>query len=390
MSETLVMTIIALCLVAVAYHHVGYPLLLKMISRKGALTSDINNQRSYIASQKDLELPSITVIVPAYNEEQWIAEKIRNLASVDYPRKKLRVLIYCDGCSDNTASIAEQTVQEAFCSDTHFEILNEKINRGKIAAINDCMKLVDSDICALSDVSSLISIDALLIAAKHFDDQQVGVVNSGYYLLNEQYSGEANYWRYQRNIKSAERTLGATIGCHGAFYLFRTHLFEPLAADTINDDFILPMTIVQKHYRAQHEPLILAIEMEPTDEENDFKRRLRISAGNMQQTIRLWRLFNPKYVGVAFAFFSGKGLRLLTPYLLITMLLLPLLCIDNIFMQLFLLGQLSFYIIAAVGFLVSSARKNKLINFICYFVAGHSANLIGGWQYLTKHNPDRV
>ncbi|NMU70383.1 glycosyltransferase family 2 protein, partial [Vibrio parahaemolyticus] len=83
----------------IVYHHVGYPLLLKWLPLKQQdETKAPFVERAYKASKTDSQLPSITVIVPAYNEEQWIAEKIRNLASLDYPRDKLRVVIACDGC----------------------------------------------------------------------------------------------------------------------------------------------------------------------------------------------------------------------------------------------------------------------------------------------------
>ncbi|NMV11706.1 glycosyltransferase family 2 protein, partial [Vibrio parahaemolyticus] len=101
-----------------------------------------------------------------------------------------------------------------------------------------------------------------------------------------------------------------TIGSHGAFYTFRTHLFEPLEVSTINDDFILPMRIVLRGYSAIYEPNMLALELEQSSDDADFKRRLRISAGNMQQLMQLKKLLLPRYRGTAFAFLSGKVLRL--------------------------------------------------------------------------------
>lgn len=366
----------------ILYHHVGYPLFLRWYARRHPTQNAQPGSRGYIAGVADKQLPSVTILMPAYNEAEYISEKIRNLASIDYPRDKLKVLIVCDGCSDDTAQIATATIQEAICSDTFYEIINCTENRGKVALLNEFIPQVDTHLCVLSDVSALISVDALLIAARHMQDPQVGVVGASYHLLNHQFNGESEYWRYQQRIKQTESSLGSVLGCHGAFYLFRSELFEPLAQDTINDDFMLPMRIIEKRFRAVYEPAMLAIELEPTDQPADFRRRLRISAGNMQQALRLWRLFSPGRSGVAFTFFSGKGLRLLTPYFLILMLILPATHLDQWWYQLLAAAQGLFYLIALAGWLSPALRSNRIVGLVTYFVAGHSASLIGGWQYL--------
>jgi cellulose synthase/poly-beta-1,6-N-acetylglucosamine synthase-like glycosyltransferase len=387
MNALFVLVLLTLSIGSIIYHHIGYPLILRWYAKRCPPRQSPPASRRYRPCKSDQDLPSVTILLPAYNEAPWISEKIRNLASIDYPRDKLKVLIYCDGCSDETAQIARATIQEAICADTFYEVIENKLNRGKVAVLNQCIAQITTDICALTDVSALISVDALLLAAEHFNTPSVGVVNPSYRLLHHHYTGESQYWQYQQNMKQAETSLGSVIGCHGAFYLFRTHLFEPLAADTINDDFILPMQIVQQHYQAVYEPAMLAVELESTDQPDDFRRRLRISAGNMQQALRLWRLFNPRNLGIAFTFFSGKGLRLLMPYFLLLVLLLPLLRLEQPGYQAFLTAQCLFYLLALTGYLLPGTRNNKWIGAITYFVAGHTANLIGGWQYLLGLSP---
>ena len=167
----------------IIYHHVGYPLVLNWLSarRKRRQTSKkMGKERCYRASKADCTLPTMTVIVPAYNEEQWIAEKIRNLASLDYPRDKLTIIVACDGCTDNTAEIAQDTIQEAICADTLFIVHDHKNNRGKVSLINTEMENVTSEITALSDVSALVSCDSLLLASQHYQNENVGVVNATY------------------------------------------------------------------------------------------------------------------------------------------------------------------------------------------------------------------
>lgn len=377
----------------IIYNHVGYPILLSWYRKNRPLKLASVALRKFKKNKKDSVLPRVSLIVPAYNEARWIQEKIRNIASLDYPREKLCVVIACDGCTDNTAELAELAIQEAICADVHFEIVNFTHNRGKIAVINELVTQATSDIVALSDVSALLSIDSLQIAAQSFQDERVGVVNPNYCMTFGGKSDEEKYWQYQASIKGGEASLGATIGCHGAFYLFRRSLFQPLDHDTINDDFVLPMKIVKQGYIAIFEPRINAVELEESSHKDDFKRRLRISAGNMQQVLRLFHLFKPKYTSTAFTFFSGKGLRLLTPYLMMVCFVCSFLLADTPFFFFALVAQIALYSIGLACYSLPSLRNNKIMSVISYLLAGHLANFIGGIHYLLsgqKHDEHPV
>ncbi|GAA5644677.1 glycosyltransferase family 2 protein [Vibrio proteolyticus] len=382
MNDLLLMLICVCSGVLIVYHHVGYPILLSWYFARHPQQQPVDVIRGYRCSKKDRKRASVTILVPAYNEERWIADKIRNLATLDYPRDKLTVYIACDGCTDRTVAIAQDTIQEGICDETHFEILDFNKNRGKVAVINDVMSRIQSDITALSDVSALISVDALLVAEQHFKKPAVGVVDSYYRLLQSESTAEEAYWYYQHHVRKKEASLGSALGAHGAFYLFRTHLFEPLQASTINDDFILPMNIVRKGYRTHYADDVMSLEMETTDQSADFRRRLRISAGNMQQLIQLRSLFLPRYKGVAFAFLSGKGLRLLTPYLMLLCIATSALLHDYTLFRTLFFTQLLLFAIAAAGSLIPRLKNWKPINLITYLIAGHLANLLGGLKYL--------
>ncbi|MBA5763550.1 glycosyltransferase family 2 protein [Vibrio sp. 404] len=366
----------------VVYHHVGYPILLKWVCRTRPINDGAQTERRYQACKADRARPSITILVPAYNEQLWIAEKIRNLSCLDYPRDSYKVIIACDGCTDNTVEIAEATIQEAICSETYFEIVNFANNRGKTALINHMMAIIDSDITALSDVSALISVDALLLAEQHFRAPNVGVVNSHYQMLDSVNQGELKYWHYQAMVQQGEATLGANIGAHGALFFFRTHLFQPLSSNTINDDFIIPMTIVRAGHDAVYEPNVNALELEACSQANDFKRRLRISAGNMQQTILLAELLLPRYKAVAFTFASGKTLRLITPYLMLICFFSSLLLSTQPLFFTLLLIQITTYLVAVLGLVLPTIFSHRYIQFLSYFITGHSANLYGGLRYI--------
>ena len=355
------------------YHHAGYPLILRRAGRRPlAVPPGI----------PDEALPRITVVVPASNEAAVIADKIDNLRSLDYPPDRLGVIVACDGCGDATAGVARASAALAPALDA--DIRDFPDNRGKVAVLNDVLGGPLGDLVCLTDASALLNADSLRIAAAHFADPRVGVVAATYRFAQTGTEGEATYWRYQTEVKRREAALGALIGCHGAGYFFRAGLFRPLADDTINDDFILPMSIAAEGYRGIYEPRIVATELEVASLAQDQRRRRRIAAGNMQQMIRLGRLLHPRHGALAFAFASGKALRALSPYLMILALAGSLwlaLRGSALFSALAAL-QILFYATPLPKLLRPGRRWPKPVELIHYLVAGHWAALVGGTRYL--------
>lgn len=365
----------------VIYHHVGFPILLKLLSGRNKNSALTSNQQSNTKSTNIW--PKITIVIPAYNEAKFIAEKIRNLGFVDYPSNKLKIVVACDGCTDDTANIARQTAQEDLCKHLNVEVREFKRNRGKINVLNEVMGSVEDELVALSDVSALVSIDALKLAASRFEDSRVGAVNGNYRLLNPGSKGEESYWKYQRKIKQAEQSLGSVLGAHGAFYVIRKSCFQRLPADTINDDFVLPMKIVEQGFQVVYEPGINAIELEKSDASLDWNRRLRICAGNTQQLWRLKSLLSPKFKGVAFTFASGKALRVLMPYFMIISLLGSLALLSHPLFAFLALPQILLYAAAAYTHFMAPDTNNKILQALTYLVKGHMANLLGSAKYMS-------
>lgn len=380
----LVATILSIFLVI--YHHVGYPIVLRMAKRlRGDVTLPQHEAPHYQNMEPGDRFPQITILMPAYNEERYIQDKIRNLACQDYPAEKFKVILACDGCSDNTVKLAREAWNEDICKHLQLEIRDYAENRGKIAVINHILNEVVDEVVALTDVSSLVSVDALSIAAARFEDASVGAVNGNYRLLNPGNAGEAVYWKYQSQIKIGEEALGSVLGAHGAFYLLRTKLFKPLRTDTINDDFILPMRIIEQGYRVVYEPRLNALELEQADQSLDWRRRLRISTGNAQQLALLKTLLHPKYGGVALAFFSGKGLRVIMPFLmLISLVGCWVLSFYWPFFIVLALGQTGIYSTALWVHFAKPKNIGKIPTTVHYLVSGHTAGLIGCLRYLSK------
>ena len=360
----------------ILYHHIIYPLLLTWLT-KG---KHPGGENAVEIAEKDL--PGITILIPAYNEARWIADKVLNLTILDYPQDKLNILILCDGCTDNTVEIAKQCQAYPECQKLNLQVIEFPTNRGKIAVINEGMKLIRTELVAMSDVSALISIDGLKLSAQMFLDPEVGVVNSHYKLYNNQ-AGEQSYWLYQSKIKQQESLLFSTLGAHGAFYIFRSKLFTELEHDTINDDFILPMRIVKQGFKVKQLKDVHALELEASCHTMNQQRRKRISAGNVQQVVRLKSLLRPKYKQVAFLFASGKALRVVIPFLMIITYLSNAMLLNShpIFVYEFILQNL-FYLLLFLELRYEFASHNRYVKMVSYLFRGHLSGLVGALDYM--------
>ncbi|MDP2561333.1 glycosyltransferase family 2 protein [Psychrobium sp. 1_MG-2023] len=374
------------CMLLIIYHHVGYPLLLKRLSSMFESQQHVSETISVTSSCFNQMLQqdslSITIVIPAYNEEAFIADKIRNLAILDYPMEKLSIIIVCDGCTDQTAAEARAASQEPACTHLPITIEEYQVNRGKVAVLNQVMTEVTADIVAFSDVSALISMDALQQASQYFKDANVGLITGHYLLAHPGSTGEQRYWQYQSNLKQQEGALNSVIGAHGAFYLIRRELFLPMPTNTINDDFVIAMAVVEQGYRAIYASSINAVELECASKELDLGRRRRIAAGNLQQLIRFRGLLSPKYRAVAFMFGSGKALRVLMPLLLIGAWLgSGLLATSHWFFLMAAIGQSALYAAVILFELIKPQQPNPLWQTLYYLVSGYTANLLGCIHY---------
>ncbi len=294
----------------VLWHHLLHPPVLRLLARAA-------RPKPVPPLDPAAQAPRVTVVVPAYQEERHIARKLRNLAALDHPRDRFEALVLLDGCTDRTEEIARRTLAELGDAAQGLVLRVFTENRGKVALLNEAIAGIADGIVVLTDASAEVKPDAVRRVVAAFADPEVGMVSGVYGFAYEPSPGEKFYWDYQTRVKAAEAALGSPMGAHGAFYAIRRDAWTPLPADTINDDFVLPMTIVAAGLRGVYDLGLETFERDPSRPSDDMRRRIRIAAGNLQQTVRLFRLADPRRPGLAFAFLSGKGLRAFMPVLLL-------------------------------------------------------------------------
>jgi cellulose synthase/poly-beta-1,6-N-acetylglucosamine synthase-like glycosyltransferase len=198
-------------------------------------------------------------------------------------------------------------------------------------------------------------------------------------------NADSIYWKYETFLKGCENRLGALLGSNGAIYAIRQELFAPLPADTILDDFVIPLQAkLRTDCAIVYDREAVAREETPSDVRAEFRRRARIGAGGFQSIGLLWRLLDPRRGWVSFAFLCHKVLRWLCPFFLVALFVSNLLLCDQPLYIGLMVAQLLFYLLSyAAGYLPVGLRSLKPLRLSTMFSSMNLALLLGFWRWLS-------
>jgi cellulose synthase/poly-beta-1,6-N-acetylglucosamine synthase-like glycosyltransferase len=320
--------------------------------------------------------PFVSLLIPAYNEARVIERKIENSLALDYPADRMEIVVVSDGSTDETAEIARRSGR--------VRLIALLKNRGKMAALNAAVPELRGEIVVFSDASAILAPDSLRRLVENFADPFVGAVCGRYTVVraNDVNIGasEDAYWNYEAFLKTHESRLASTIGAHGHLHAIRRRLYPFPPAQTINDDCVIPLSVVARGFRAVHEPA--AVVFEEAHEMTGFKRRVRIMAGNLQQLRQIATLLHPFQPLPAFFFFSHKFARLLIPFAM------PAALVANLYLtaiplyQTLLAAQILFYALAALG--LTGRLRPRALRLPFYFCMVNSAAFFGLYQLMIR------
>ena len=352
-----------------AYIYIGFPLLLVVLRRFA---------KRPVA--KAPITPTVSVLVAAYNEAKVIDAKIRNSVDLDYPADRIDIAIACDGPKDDTTTIAQRTAAEV--GEGRVRVFAYPTNRGKLYVLNDTMRELEGEIVVLTDAASMLTRDAVRRLVSNFADPEVGAVSGLYRITRGDEAALGNqedlYWKYETFLKEAEGEVGSILGCHGALYAVRRELYPYPAPTTINDDYVIPMRILQRGYRVVYDSTAEA--REEAHEMSGFSRRVRIMTGNFQQLSEIKALLKPLRAGPLFFFLSHKAGRLIVPIAMLAMLGANALLLDRPFYRALFALQLTFYALVVLGALVR--LEPKILRLPYYFCMINAAAFLGMYHAL--------
>jgi cellulose synthase/poly-beta-1,6-N-acetylglucosamine synthase-like glycosyltransferase len=282
------------------YAHLGYPLLLALLVR-------LRGRQEFRWPQEE-PLPFVSVIVPAYAEEEVIERRIANLRNeICFPRSRLEVIVACDGSPDRTPQRARAAGAD---------LVLELPRGGKVRAQDAAVRRARGEIVAFSDANASWAADALLELVKPFADPRVGYACGEVKLVGEDGTNqEGLYWRYELAMRAGESRLRSVTGGNGAIYATRREAYVEVDP-VMGHDLSFPFTLVKRGWLALYNPAAVASEKMVPSLEGEFARKRRMMAHTWPIVIR-GGLLSPRGYGPAYAFmiFSHRVLRYASPFL---------------------------------------------------------------------------
>ena len=371
-------------LLIVFYTYLGYGILLYLIIR---LKRFFKGKPLKTVLPSDEELPTMTLMICAYNEEEVVAEKMANTLALNYPRDKFRIMWVTDGSNDRTNELLKAYPK--------VDIVFSPERRGKTAALKHGLRELKTRYVAFTDANTMINPDALREIARLFMDPTVGCVSGEKRVAARKEGemaaeGEGLYWRYESTLKKWDSELYSAMGAAGELYAVDPTLVREVPDEALLDDFMMSMYIVQAGRRIAYTPDAYALEYGSANIFEESKRKRRIAAGGLQSIWWLRSMLNPLHQPlVAFQYISHRVLRWsITPIALVILLIINVLLVAlgaGTFYTIMLVLQLLFYLMALAGWwLDRKGHKNKLLYTAYYFVF-MNINVFRGMSYLRTH-----
>ena len=358
------------------YTYLGYVVVISFIAflKKVFSKKERQHQNYY---------PKVTLVVPAYNEEDFIQTKLENSLALNYPKGRLELLFITDGSTDATTEILQ--------AQDGITVMHSDQRGGKTAALNRAMQFINTEIVVFNDANTLLANDAIQKLVQKFADPKIGGVSGEKQVIikNEDGTsahGEGLYWKYESYLKRKDAEVYSVMGAAGELIAFRAELVEHLAEDLILDDFMMTFNVINKGYKVDYAPNVRAVETASANIHEELKRKTRIAAGGWQAMSRLPQLLQFwKSPLVSFMYISHRVLRWsISAFLLPVLVFLNVLLIDeSTVFNVLMIGQISFYSLAFIGYKQQHSSKPSKITFVpYYFILMNYAVIAGFFKFL--------
>ncbi|TVQ11816.1 MAG: glycosyltransferase [Bacteroidetes bacterium] len=333
------------------------------------------------------ELPVVSILISAFNEEEVIEKKIRSIFTTRYPVSKLEVLIGSDHSSDKTNEIVEKLLPE-FPAIRFFPFQQR---RGKGNVVNELYQNSTGSVLILTDANVMLVENTIFELVKFFKDESIGLVDSRMMNTNMHPSGisyqEKAYISREVLIKQHESILwGTMMGPFGGCFAIRSNLFEPVPRNFLVDDFYINMKVLEKGYYCINNMDAMVYEDISNNLSDEFRRKIRISTGNFQNLRRFSNLLWSQTKGLSFCFISHKVMRWTGPFfLLLAFVSNLLLAAKSAFYFYIFILHCSLFVLPLLDLLLRSAGVHvAVLRFVTHFYSMNLALFAGFFKSLKK------
>jgi cellulose synthase/poly-beta-1,6-N-acetylglucosamine synthase-like glycosyltransferase len=274
--------------IALVWPLVLYPSLLWLVARARPASSP---------ADPSSPLPSITIILPTYNEISNIRPRLENLAACAYPAELLSIIVVDSASSDGTAAAAEAFA--ATRTKLSITVLREDHRKGKAAATNFALRFCRSSLILVTDAPTRFDPQAIQLLARRFNDPQVGAATGRFVIFESRTATqreEGLFWRIRNLLRNLEADVDSTPFLSGEMCCFRRSLIDYIDTDSIADDMNVALRVRRLGYRATVEPQALYTEPRSPKLDDLLVRKVSRAAGGVQELLRHRDMaLNPRY-----------------------------------------------------------------------------------------------
>ena len=373
-----------ICLFLVVYTYIGYGIILYVLLKVKQL---LFGKEEKPTLPEDQQLPDVTLMICAYNEEEVIREKMENIREIDYPKEKFCVMWVTDGSTDHSNDMLREYPE--------VKLVFSPERRGKAAAMQHGLRENKAEYVVFTDANTMLNAGAIKEIVCQFMKKGVSCV-SGEKRVVARYEGqtaaegEGLYWKYESTLKQWDSDLYSAMGAAGELFAVRMSHYREAPSNALLDDFMMSMLILKDGHRIAYTREAYAMEYGSANMVEESKRKRRIAAGGLQSTWWLRSLMNPlRYPKVCFQFVSHRVLRWsIAPFALLALIplnvALVMLKAGTVYMVLWW-AQIAFYLAAFCGYLLAlKGRKSKLL-YVPYYFLFMNMNVFRGIGYLHSH-----
>ena len=379
---TILKVLFWICLFLVFYTYIGYGILLWLLVCVKRIFKGKPQKKQL---PPDDELPEVTLMICAYNEQDIVDIKMENTRQLSYP--KLHVVWVTDGSNDSTNDLLAR-YQEV-------EVIYSPERRGKTAALNHGLSLVKDELIVMTDANTMLNPEAIHEIVRCFMDPQIACVSGEKRVMarhkgQSAAEGEGLYWKYESTLKRLDSEFYSVMGAPGELCAIRRSLYEPMPENALLDDFVISLRMVDRGYKIAYTSDAYAMEYGSADLTEESKRKRRIAAGGLQSIWWLRKMMNPfRQPVVAFQFVSHRVLRWsITPIALLLLIPLNVVLVlmkgGDIYTWIWIL-QFLFYLAAFLGWFLEKNGKKNMFLYVPYYFLFMNLNVFQGFSYLRSH-----
>lgn len=373
-----------ICLAIVFYTYLGYGILLYVLL---LLKRTFCKQQQEPTLPPDEQLPDVTLMICAYNEEEVIREKMENIRQIDYPQDKFCIMWVTDGSNDGSNDLLRQYPEVT--------LVYSPERLGKAAAMQHGLRENKAEYVVFTDANTMLNPSSIREIVRQFMKNNVSCVSGEKRVAARKdgqvaAEGEGLYWKYESTLKRWDSEFYSAMGAAGELFAVKMSDYREAPSNALLDDFMISMLMVKDGHRIAYTSEAYAMEYGSADMHEESKRKRRIAAGGLQSIWWLRSLMNPlKYPTVSFLFISHRVLRWsITPFALLALIPLNIALIalgaGNIYLLIGIL-QVVFYTATIIGWLQALTGQKSKVFYVPYYFMFMNANVFRGISYLRSH-----